>query len=51
MYHQPVVILTKENMDSDKHVPVVIIPLVMFIGGPSKQGRTGKIKAAWDPDI
>ena len=32
--HHAVVLFTKENMDSDKPVPVVNIPPVRFIGGP-----------------
>ena len=44
------VIFTKENMDSDKPVPVVILPPVRFIGGTSNQVRTVNIKGAWDPD-
>ena len=46
----PVVLFTKENMGSDKPVTVVNIPNVRFIGGPSKQGRTGKNKGTWNPD-
>ena len=42
--HQPVVIFTKYNMDADKPVPVVNIPPVMFIGAPTRQGRTLIIK-------
>ena len=37
--HQPVVIFTKYNMDSDKPVPVVNLPDVRFICGPSNQGK------------
>ena len=44
-------IFTKENMDADKPVPVVNIPPVRFIGGPSKHGKTGNIQGAWYPDI
>ena len=33
--HQPVVLFTNENMGADKTVPVVIIPPVRFIGGPT----------------
>ena len=32
--HHPVVLFTKENIDSDEPVPVVNLPLVRFIGGP-----------------
>ena len=38
-------------MDADKPVPVVNLPHVRFICGPSKQGRTGNIQGEWDPDI
>ena len=44
------VILKKKNMDADKPIPVVNLPPVMSIGGPSKQVRTGNIQGAWDPD-
>ena len=47
--HQPLVIFTKENMDSDKPVLVVNIPPVGFIVGPSKQVITGNIQGYWDP--
>ena len=38
--HQPGVLFTKENMDADKPIPVVNIPPVSFIGGPTSQGIT-----------
>ena len=38
-------------MDADKPVPVLNILPVRFIGGPSKQGKTGNIQGAWYPDI
>ena len=41
------VLFTKDNMDADKHIPVVNIPPVRFLGGPSKQVRTGNIQGAW----
>ena len=41
--HHPVVIFTKDNMDVDKPVPVVNLPPVRFIGGPSKQERKDNI--------
>ena len=50
-YHQPVVIFTKENMDADKFVPVVNILPVRFIGGPTRQVRTGSIQGSWDIEI
>ena len=37
-------------MDADKPVPVVNLPPVIFIGGPSKKVITGKIQGAWDTD-
>ena len=43
------VIFTKENMGSDKPVPVVILPPVRFIGRPTIQGITGRIQGSWDP--
>ena len=49
--HQTVVLFTKDNMDADKPVPVVNLPPVSFIGGPSNQVRTGYIQGVWDPDI
>ena len=45
------VISTKENMVSDKSVPVVIIPPVRFISGFKRQGRTGSIQGYWYPEI
>ena len=42
-YNISVVIFTKESMDADKYVPVVNVPPVRFIGGPTKQVRIGKI--------
>ena len=45
------VLFTKDNMDADKPVPVVNLPPVSFIGGPSNQVRTGYIQGVWDPDI
>ena len=38
-------------MDEDKTFPVLNLPPVRFIGGPSKQARTGNIQVAWYPDI
>ena len=38
-------------MNTDKPVPVVNLPPVRFIGGPSNQGRKGNIQGAWDIDI
>ena len=35
----------------DKPVPVVNLPHVRFIGGPTNQGITGNIEGAWDPEI
>ena len=49
--HQPVVLLMKENINADKHVPVVNLPPVRFIGGHTSQGRTGSIYGCWDPEI
>ena len=45
------IISTKDNMDAYKPVPVVIIPLVRFIGGPTSQGRTRSIQGSGDPEI
>ena len=49
--HQPVVIFTKENMDEDKPFPVINIPPVRFIGGSTRQVRTGSIQVSWVPEI
>ena len=38
-------------MDTDKPVPVVILPPVRFIAGPRSQGITGIIQGYWDPEI
>ena len=50
-YHQPVVLFTKDNMDVDKPVLVVILPPVRFIGGPTIQVKTGAIQVSCDPEI
>ena len=36
-------------MNEDKPVPVVILPPVRFIGGPTSQVRTVRIQGYWDP--
>ena len=41
--------LTKYNMDTEKHIPVVNIPHFRFIGGPIRQGRTRGIQGDWEP--
>ena len=38
-------------MCADKPVPVVILPPVRFICGPTRQGRIGSIQGSWDPEI
>ena len=43
-------ILTKEITEANKTVTVVNIPQVMFIGGNTKQGRTGNIQRDWHPE-
>ena len=48
--HQPVVLSTKENMNTYKPVTVVIIPPVRFIAAPKRQGITGSIHGSWDPE-
>ena len=50
-YHHPVVLFTKYNMGAYKTVPVVNIPPVRFIGGPTKQVRSGNIQVSYDPEI
>ena len=45
------VLLTKENMDADKPVPVVNLPPVRFIDGITSQGVKLSIHGAWDPEI
>ena len=47
--HIPVVLFTKEIMDTDNSDPVVNIPPVIFIGGLSNQLITGNIQGSWDP--
>ena len=49
--HLSAVLFTKENMDTDKPVPVVNLTNVKFIGAPPKQGRKGNIQGEWDPYI
>ena len=48
--HQPVVLFTKDHMDSDKPVTVVNLPPVRFIGGPKRQGREVSIQVSWYPE-
>ena len=48
--HQLVVIFTKDHVDADKPVPVVILSPVSFIGGSTRSGRTGSIQGSWDPE-
>ena len=45
------VLFTKENMDVDKPVPVVILPPVRFIGAHTRQVITGSIQVSWDAEI
>ena len=49
--HQPVVLFTKDNIGADKPVPVVILPPVRFIGGPTRQEKIGITQVSWDPEI
>ena len=41
----------KDNMGPYKPVPVIILPPVTFIGGPTMHGRTVRIQVSWDPEI
>ena len=41
------VLFTKDNMDADKPITLVILPPVRFIGGPISQGRKGSIQVSW----
>ena len=45
------VLFTKENMGAYKPVPVVILPPVRSIDGPTSQEILGRIKVSWDPEI
>ena len=45
--HQPAVLFTIDNIDADKPISVVILPTVMFIGGPTIQVREGSIQGYW----
>ena len=45
-----VVLFTKDNIEAYKPVPVVNLPPVRFIGGPSKQVRMGNIQGEWYSD-
>ena len=38
-------------MDADKPGPVVNLPPVKFIGGPTKQGITGNVQGAYYTEI
>ena len=49
--HLPVVIPTRDNMDAYNPVPVVSLPSVICIGGPTNQVIIGNIQGTWDPDI
>ena len=49
--HHPVLLFKKENMNTYKPVPVVILPPVRFIGGTTRQGITGIIQVSWYPEI
>ena len=44
------VLLTKEGMDADKPITVLNIPPLRFIGGTTRQVRTGNIQGAWYPE-
>ena len=48
--HQPVVLFTKDNTGADKPAPLVILPPVRFIGGPTRKVRTVSIQESWDPE-
>ena len=48
--HLPVVLFTKEIMDVDKPVPVVILPPVRFIYRQTSKVTKGIIQGVWDPD-
>ena len=50
-YHQTGVLLSKETLYTDKPILVVNLQPLKFVGGTVNQGRTGKIKGYWDPDI
>ena len=45
------VIFTKDDMDTDKPIPVVIIPPMRFIGNPTSKARTRSIHGSWDLEI
>ena len=49
VYHLPLVLFTKDNMDADEPVPVVNIPPVRFIWGPTNQVIIGNIQQSYDP--
>ena len=44
------VLLTKYSTEANKHVTVVNLPLMRFIGGPKNLGITGNIKGAQDTE-
>ena len=44
------VLFTKCNVDTDKPVLVVVLSPLRFIGGPTRQGRTGGIQGSWYPE-
>ena len=45
------VILTKYNLDADKHVQVVNLPPMRLIDGTRRQGRTCSIQGSWYTEI
>ena len=46
----PVVLFTKESLDADKPILVVILPPLRFAGNTTEQGGTGNIQGSWDTD-
>ena len=49
--HPPVVIFTRDSMDTDKPISVVNIPPLGFVGGPTNNLIRGNMQVYWDPEI
>ena len=50
-YHLPMLLFTKDSMDTE--IPMIVrnIPPLSFLGTTTKKVITGNMKVAWDPEI
>ena len=44
-------VFKKDNMYADKPIPMVNLPHVRFIGGPTKELIIYSIQVSWEPEI